>query len=83
MKGVVFTTDGKMFVKEFTRPLYKSVSDVVAAGGRIVRDADKVKVIEHVCVDALEFGDGESPDFFRGVIQAVASICDYKERNNE
>lgn len=29
MKGVVFTTDGKMFVKEFTRPLYKSVSDVV------------------------------------------------------
>ena len=29
MKGVVFTTDGKMFVKEFTQPLYKSVSDVV------------------------------------------------------
>lgn len=48
-----------------------------------MRDADKVKVIEHVCVDALEYGEGESPDFFRGVIQAVASICDYKERNNE
>ena len=29
MKGVVFTTDGKMFVKEFTQPLYKSVGDVV------------------------------------------------------
>ena len=45
-----------------------------------MRDADKVKVIEHVCVDALEFGEGESPDFFRGVIQAVASICDYLPR---
>ena len=29
MKGVVFTTDGQMFVKEFTQPLYKSVGDVV------------------------------------------------------
>lgn len=48
-----------------------------------MRDADKVKVIEYVCVDALEFGEGESPDFFRGVIQAVASICDCKERNDE
>lgn len=48
-----------------------------------MRDADKVKVIEHVCVDALEFGEDENADFFRGVIQAVASICDYKERNNE
>lgn len=46
-----------------------------------MRDADKVKVIEHGCVDALEFGEGESPDFFRGVIQAVASICDYQEIN--
>ena len=44
-----------------------------------MRDADKVKVIEHVCVDALEFGAGESADFFKGVIQAVASICDYQE----
>ena len=48
-----------------------------------MRDADKVKVIEHVCVDALEFGEGESPDFFRGVIQAVASICDYEETRHE
>ena len=48
-----------------------------------MRDADKVKVIEHVCVDALEFGENENADFFRGVIQAVASICDYKERNDE
>lgn len=48
-----------------------------------MRDADKVKVIEHVCVDALEFGEDENADFFRGVIQAVASICDYKERNDE
>ena len=44
-----------------------------------MRDADKVKVIEHVCVDALEFGGDESADFFKGVIQAVASICDYQE----
>ena len=48
-----------------------------------MRDADKVKVIEHVCVDALEFGEDENADFFKGVIQAVASICDYKERNDE
>lgn len=46
-----------------------------------MRDADKVKVIEHVCVDALEFGADESADFFKGVIQAVASICDYQEIN--
>ena len=44
-----------------------------------MRDADKVKVIENVCVDALEFGADESADFFKGVIQAVASICDYQE----
>jgi hypothetical protein len=44
-----------------------------------MRDTDKVKVIEHVCVDALEFGADESADFFKGVIQAVASICDYQE----
>lgn len=44
-----------------------------------MRDADKVKVIEHVCVDALEFGEDENADFFKGVIQAVASICDYQE----
>ena len=44
-----------------------------------MRDADKVKVIEHVCVDALEFGADESADFFKGVNQAVASICDYQE----
>lgn len=48
-----------------------------------MRDADKVKLIEHVAVDALEFGADENADFFRGVIQAVASICDYKERNDE
>lgn len=29
MKGVVFTTDEKMFVKEFTQPLYKSIGEVV------------------------------------------------------
>lgn len=46
-----------------------------------MRDADKVKVIEHVCVDALEFGADESADFFKVVIQAVASICDYQEIN--
>lgn len=44
-----------------------------------MRDADKVKIIENVCVDALEFGADESADFFKGVIQAVASICDYQE----
>lgn len=44
-----------------------------------MRDADKVKVIEHVCVDVLEFGADENADFFKGVIQAVASICDYQE----
>ena len=44
-----------------------------------MRDADKVKVIEHGCVEALEFGEDESADFCKGVIQAVASICDYQE----
>ena len=29
MKGIVFTTDEKMFVKEFTQPLYRSVGEVV------------------------------------------------------
>lgn len=29
MKGIVFTTDEKMFVKEFTQPLYKSVGEIV------------------------------------------------------
>lgn len=29
MKGVVFTTDETMFVKEFTQPLYKSIGKVV------------------------------------------------------
>ena len=48
-----------------------------------MRDADKVKLIEHVAVDALEFGEGESQDFFRGLMQAIASICDYKEKDNE
>lgn len=44
-----------------------------------MRDADKVKVIEYVCVDAQEFGADESADFLKGVIQAIASICDYQE----
>lgn len=48
-----------------------------------MRDADKVKVIERVCMDALEFGEGESADFYRGLINAITSICDYKEKNNE
>lgn len=48
-----------------------------------MRDADKVKVIEYVCVDVLEFGTDENADFFRGVIQAVASICDYSEINKD
>lgn len=61
------------------RCITSGMRPAVAAGGRTVRDADKVKVIEHVCVDALEFGEDESADFFKGVIQAVASICDYQE----
>lgn len=47
-----------------------------------MRDADKVKVIECVCADAL-FGENENADFFRGVVQAVASICCYEENDNE
>jgi hypothetical protein len=42
-------------------------------------DMDKVKLIEHVAVDALEYGEMESSDFYRGILQAIASICDYKE----
>lgn len=48
-----------------------------------MRDADKVKLIEHVALDALEFGEDESQDFFRGVTQAIASICDYKEERTD
>lgn len=33
MKGLVFTHDERMFVKEFTQPLYKSIGEVV--GGYI------------------------------------------------
>lgn len=33
MKGIVFTTDEKMYVKDFSSPLYKSVGEVV--GGYI------------------------------------------------
>lgn len=44
-----------------------------------MRDADKLKIIEHITADALEYCDGESADFFKGVIQALASICDYQE----
>lgn len=44
-----------------------------------MKDADKLKLIEHVAVDALKFGADESANFFKGVIQAVASICDYQE----
>lgn len=36
MKGVVFTTDEKMFVKEFDQPLYKSVGDVVGGWIEVV-----------------------------------------------
>lgn len=44
-----------------------------------MRDTDKVKLIEYVAVDVLEYSEGESSDFCRGIIQAIASICDYKE----
>ncbi len=33
MKGVVLTTDGQMYVKEFSKPLYRSTGEVV--GGYI------------------------------------------------
>ena len=45
-----------------------------------MKDADKLKLIEHVAVDALEFGEGESQDFFRGITRAIASICEYQEK---
>lgn len=45
-----------------------------------MRDADKVKIIEHIAVDALEYCEGESADFYRGIINAIASICDHKEK---
>ena len=48
-----------------------------------MRDADKVKIIEYITVDVLEYCEGESADFYRGLINAIASICDYKEKNNE
>ena len=38
MLGLVITTDGKMYKKEFTRPLYRSIGEVT--GGRYM---------EHVC----------------------------------
>ena len=33
MKGIVFTTDEKMYIKEFEQPLYKTIGEVV--GGYI------------------------------------------------
>lgn len=47
-----------------------------------MRDADKVKVIEHITTDTLEYCEGEGQDFYRGIINAIASICDYKEKND-
>ena len=47
-----------------------------------MRDADKVKIIEHITTDALEYCEGESADFYRGLINAIAYICDYKEKTN-
>lgn len=38
MLGLVITTDGKMYKKEFTRPLYRSIGEVT--GG---------EYMEHVC----------------------------------
>lgn len=48
-----------------------------------MRDADKVKLVEHIAVDALEYCEGESAEFYRGIVTAIGSICDYKEKDNE
>lgn len=45
-----------------------------------MRDTDKVKLIEHVSADVMEYCEGESTEFYRGVITAISSICDYKEK---
>ena len=37
MKGIVFTTDEKMYVKEFEQPLYKSIGEVVGGYIEVVR----------------------------------------------
>lgn len=47
-----------------------------------MRDSDKVKVIEHICVDCLEYTEGEDASFLRGVLTAITSVIDYEERNN-
>ena len=44
-----------------------------------MRDADKVKIIEHIAVDVLQYCEGENADFYRGIVNAIDSICDYKE----
>lgn len=46
-------------------------------------DTDKLKLIEHITVDALEYCEGESSEFYRGIMTAIGSICDYKENDNE
>lgn len=45
-------------------------------------NTDKVKTIEHIVVDALEYCVGESAEFYRGILNAVASVCDYEETDN-
>lgn len=45
-------------------------------------DTDKVKIIEHIVVDVLEYCEGESAEFYRGILNAVSSVCDYKETDN-
>ena len=45
-------------------------------------DTDKVKLINHVVVDVMEYCDGANASFLNGVINAVSSICDYEEKEN-
>lgn len=42
-----------------------------------MRDSEKLMIIEHICADCLEYTEGEDASFLRGVITAIASVCDF------
>lgn len=42
-------------------------------------DTDKVKLINHIVADAMEFGDCGCSNYVNGILAAIGSVCDYEE----
>lgn len=46
-------------------------------------DTDKIKLINHIVADAMEFGDADCGAYMNGILTAIGSVCDYEEKDNE